>query len=319
MGWIHQQLQTGAQAVGSDPALLGFGIAVLALLVIGTVWRLAAWWLGTSPPGRDRLRSLLTWWAIALAVVAAVLLGRIALCVLMAGVSAAALREYLRNMHPGRASMAAQAALYAGVVGLYACIAADAPLTVLLIVPAATIVVLLTVCLRYESTDRFLTTVGSFALAWGLCVCLPAIALVLPVETERAAVRAFVVLLVLTELNDIAAALIGKTLGRRKIAPTLSPNKTWAGTVGGLIVTAMVGALGILLLLHIAWPWGAVGGAAIGIAGFFGDLNMSAIKRDRGLDDSGDVLPGQGGVLDRIDSLTFTAPVFYLFLLGVGT
>jgi phosphatidate cytidylyltransferase len=102
----------------------------------------------------------------------------------------------------------------------------------------------------------------------------------------------------------------GKTLGRRAIAPSISPCKTWAGFLGGTMSATVMGAA-----LWRATPFGPAGAAAmafvITVTGFAGGLIMSAIKRGYGVKDYGSLIPGHGGVLDRVDSLCFAAPVFF--------
>jgi phosphatidate cytidylyltransferase len=102
----------------------------------------------------------------------------------------------------------------------------------------------------------------------------------------------------------------GKLLGKRKIAPHLSPNKTWEGFVGGVLSAAALGT-GMYRITPFA-PWqAAVIGLAVALLGFFGGIVMSAIKRDAGIKDYGHLIAGHGGMMDRIDSLTFAAPVFF--------
>lgn len=118
-------------------------------------------------------------------------------------------------------------------------------------------------------------------------------------------------LLFLTEINDVTQFLWGKSLGRHAVLPLVSPRKTWEGLLGGVGTTA---AAAVLLgpLLSPLTPLRALGtGLLIGICGFLGDVVMSAVKRDVGVKDSGTLLPGHGGILDRLDSLTFTAPLFF--------
>ena len=144
-----------------------------------------------------------------------------------------------------------------------------------------------------------------------------------------------VYLMILTETNDISQALWGRRFGRRKVVPRISPGKTWEGLLGGGLTTVVLAiALAPLLTpwapappdpdatgvapagLLVWWLWPAVVGLILCPAGFLGDIAMSALKREAGVKDSGDLLPGQGGMLDRIDSLTFTAPVFYYLMLA---
>ena len=104
--------------------------------------------------------------------------------------------------------------------------------------------------------------------------------------------------------------VFGKTLGKRPIVPRLSPNKTWEDTVGGIVAATLVGTL--LWWVTPFTPWAAaVIALLICLTGFAGGLVMSAIKRDRGVKDFGTLIEGHGGILDRIDSLCFAAPVFF--------
>ena len=114
--------------------------------------------------------------------------------------------------------------------------------------------------------------------------------------------------------GDIGAYAVGSRLGRRPIAPSVSPNKTWEGFVGGVLAAALIAAAVLPLDGSSGWLRGAVLGLAIGVAGFLGDLVASMVKRDLGLKDLGRLLPGHGGVLDRVDGLLFALPVGHLLL-----
>ena len=114
----------------------------------------------------------------------------------------------------------------------------------------------------------------------------------------------------LTEINDVMQFTWGKLLGKHKIIPKISPNKTWEGFIGGMISTTVIGYfLGFLTPLT-SYPLVFVS-FMIAFSGFVGDIVMSSIKRDIGVKDTGTLIPGHGGILDRIDSLVYTAPVFF--------
>ena len=127
-------------------------------------------------------------------------------------------------------------------------------------------------------------------------------------EGENAKLLLF--LLIVVQLSDMLQYSFGKTLGKRPIAPGVSPNKTWEGTVGGIASATLIG--GLLWWVTPFGPWAAAGIALlINLAGFAGGLCMSAIKRDRGVKDFGTLIEGHGRVMDRIDSLCFAAPIFF--------
>jgi len=113
--------------------------------------------------------------------------------------------------------------------------------------------------------------------------------------------------------GDSAAIFAGKHFGRRKLWPSLSPKKTWEGALANLLACIAV-SIPLGMWIGYAWPVGLACGFAAGICGQYGDLFESYVKRQAGLKDSGSILPGRGGVLDRIDSLLFTAPAVALIL-----
>ncbi|MFT3993872.1 MAG: phosphatidate cytidylyltransferase [Dysgonomonas sp.] len=117
-------------------------------------------------------------------------------------------------------------------------------------------------------------------------------------------------LIFLTEINDVMQFVCGKLFGKHKIVPQISPNKTWEGFVGGIISTIIISYF-LRFLTPLTVPQVLFVGFFIALAGFAGDIVLSAIKRDKGIKDMGDTIPGHGGIFDRIDSLSYTAPVFF--------
>ncbi|RMH13972.1 MAG: hypothetical protein D6695_02510 [Planctomycetota bacterium] len=120
-----------------------------------------------------------------------------------------------------------------------------------------------------------------------------------------------------TKSSDIGAFFVGRAIGRHKLIPWLSPGKTWEGFFGGLACSALVGALGVWAIdgWEAMSPWqGAVFGCVLAAAGQAGDLVMSLLKRDAGLKDAGQSLPGFGGILDVLDSVLLASPVAFWLL-----
>lgn len=114
--------------------------------------------------------------------------------------------------------------------------------------------------------------------------------------------------------GDISAYYVGSYLGRHKLAPSISPGKTIEGAIGGLAGNLLVGVIGkIFFLPALSWGFGILFFLAAGIAGQIGDLFESELKRSSKIKDSGGILPGHGGFLDRIDALLFASPVAYFF------
>lgn len=114
----------------------------------------------------------------------------------------------------------------------------------------------------------------------------------------------------ITEINDVFQFTWGKLLGRHAIIPKISPNKTWEGFIGGILTTTVLG-----YFLRFLTPFSVVESLVVSFviacAGFVGDVVVSAVKRDIGLKDTGTLIPGHGGILDRIDSLAITSVVFF--------
>lgn len=117
-------------------------------------------------------------------------------------------------------------------------------------------------------------------------------------------------LIFLTEINDVMQFVWGKIFGKHKIVPKISPNKTWEGFIGGVLSTILIGYF-LRFLTPLSVPEVLIVSTLVTFAGFAGDIVISAIKRDKGLKDMGDTIPGHGGVFDRIDSLSYTAPAFF--------
>ncbi|HCL5663464.1 TPA: phosphatidate cytidylyltransferase, partial [Escherichia coli] len=187
----------------------------------------------------------------------------------------------------------------------------------LLFIPLAGFLILATGQVLVGDPSGFLHTVS--AIFWGWIMTVFALShaawlLMLPTTNIQGGALLVLFLLALTESNDIAQYLWGKSCGRRKVVPKVSPGKTLEGLMGG-VITIMIASLIIgPLLTPLNTLQALLAGLLIGISGFCGDVVMSAIKRDIGVKDSGKLLPGHGGLLDRIDSLIFTAPVFFYFI-----
>ncbi|MCG0238000.1 MAG: phosphatidate cytidylyltransferase [Firmicutes bacterium] len=172
---------------------------------------------------------------------------------------------------------------------------------------------------RYTAADMGLTLAGVVYVGWLFAH--------FPLLRERPGdLRPLLFAFLITWVSDTSAYFVGRALGRRKLAPDLSPGKTVAGAAGGMILAALAGALGASSLLAGVAPvdsrWLPALGTALGAvgaaAGLVGDLAESALKRHVGVKDSGQLLPGHGGVLDRFDSALFTVPVVYYALLLLG-
>jgi phosphatidate cytidylyltransferase len=153
-------------------------------------------------------------------------------------------------------------------------------------------------------------------IQWGLMICVYCVSYAPAVfflkipgyEGQNGKLLFYFVLIV--QISDVLQYVWGKLFGRHKIAPAVSPSKTWEGFVGGILSATLIGAA-----LWWATPFTPLQSAGVALIitlmGFAGGLVMSAIKRDRGVKDYGTMIEGHGGVMDRIDSICFAAPVFF--------
>jgi len=307
-------------------------IMLLALMTAGTIIR----WIATSrstPERRSgRLASLRTWWILLLLTLGSVRLGATGVVVLLSVASAIGMDEFLAISTPSIGQRARRAWIAVIVIATYASILWLPQVDWRVAMPMLIVSSLVLPHLASDSPKAYLEHVGhalwgAMVLVWGIAHAAWLVARDLPPGDLETRAGWFLCLVVLTEANDILQALVGRAMGQHKILPRISPHKTWEGFLGGLILTPLVAvALQWTLQLETLTPslresvvmvplLGAMGGGVvIALAGFVGDLNMSCVKRDVGVKDGSMLLPGQGGMVDRIDSLSFTAPAWMLWM-----
>jgi phosphatidate cytidylyltransferase len=152
-------------------------------------------------------------------------------------------------------------------------------------------------------------------IQWGLMICVYCISyapalLTLDIRGYGPDAKLLLYFVIVDQLSDVLQYVWGKLAGRHKIAPSVSPNKTWEGFIGGILSATAIGTA-LWWMTPFSPPVAAAISLLITLLGFAGGLVMSAIKRDRGVKDYGTLIQGHGGILDRMDSLIFAAPVFY--------
>jgi phosphatidate cytidylyltransferase len=297
---------------------LGLGIlGVLALLMLGTI---AAFTLPVLQPGKwadlgPRMRS---WWVIVLLVGGALFAGWQAFTLLFALISFLALKEFLTLAPTRKEDRLVVLLAYASIIVNYGVIAVNNYQIYLVIVPVYLFVATAAAMAWIGRTDGFLATIG--IVHWGVVVCVYNLGFVAflmhtpNAEAPAGAPGLVFFLLFITQFNDVAQYCWGKAIGRTKITPKVSPNKTWEGAIGGWATSAAVFYLLAPAFTPLAPQHALLVGLVLPVAGFFGDITMSAIKRDLGVKDTSRLIPGHGGALDRLDSLTFTAPIYFHLL-----
>ena len=292
---------------------------VLALLIVASV---AGWILGrrvTSASGRATVANInariRAWWVMAGLFVIAVATGTVVSILLFSLISFLALREFVTLVSTRPADHRALfwsffviTPVQYGLVwfqwyGLF---------SILIPVYVGSFLAIRTVLAG--DTDRFLERVATNQ--WALMICVyfvshvPALLMLRIPGHERQAPTLMFFFVLVVQSSDVFQYVWGKSLGRRHLAPAVSPNKTWEGLIGGLVSATLLGTA-----VWWATPFSPAVAALMALVittmGFAGGLIMSAIKRDRGVKDYGALIGGHGGVLDRIDSICFAAPVFF--------
>ena len=303
-----------------DHAAAIYTAAVGTVLVAGTAAALVLSRRATSDAGRRTAANVAArvraWWAMAAVFGGTVWLGDGATCWLFGLMSFLALREMLTLAPTRRADHRSLFwAFFVLVPVQYAIVWAGWSELQATFLPVYAFGFLALRSAVAGDTTRYLERTAK--VQWGVLLCVyllsfaPAL-LTLDGRVERPW-RLLVFLVVVVQFGDVAQYVWGKLLGRHKLAEAVSPNKTWEGFVGGVLTAGGVGAA-----LHRATPFTAAGAGGLGLLvatlGVAGGLVTSAVKRDAGVKDYGSLLPGHGGMMDRIDSLTFAAPVFYLLV-----
>jgi phosphatidate cytidylyltransferase len=304
---------------GVEPMLLrGLG-GVVALLIAGTIAAAVAPRIASKKDFTNLRQRVNSWWVMIALLSLSLLLGWQATTALFFIVSFIALREFLSLAPMRREDRLIILAAYLAVLLNYYFVAIDNYGIYLVFIPVFCFLISPFLMACVGQTRGYLATAAT--VNWALITCAYSLGFIAflmrtPASENLPAGPSGLVflLLVATEANDVAQYVWGKFFGRHKILPRVSPNKTWEGFIGGWITTSA--------LLWFVGPFFApLSGAgrlwialALPLAGFAGDVTMSAIKRDVGVKDTSALIPGHGGMLDRTDSLTFTAPLYFHLL-----
>lgn len=266
---------------------------------------------------RELVLRMRSWWVMITIFAVAIALSRTTSLVFFGLVSFLALKEFLSMVPTRRADRRVLLWVYLAIVVQYIWVGQEWYGMFIIFVPVFMFLLLPALMVIHGETTGFLKAAGT--LHWGLMTCVFAIShaaylLVLHGDMPAGGAGLLLFLIFLTQGNDVAQYVWGRLFGRRKVAPSVSPNKTVAGYLGGLLTTGALAVAVAPYLTPMDWMHALVAGLIIGFAGFMGDVTISAIKRDIGVKDTGSLLPGHGGILDRIDSLTFTAPLFFHYV-----
>ncbi len=299
--------------------VLWFIACIFGFLIIASVTVTAMKRKNPQKNYRELGQRINSWWAMVTVFALAMVLSRNISLIFFAVISFLALKEFLSIIPTRRADrrvlfwayMAIPLQYYWIAIGWYGLFIIFIPVYLFLFLPFRMVLI--------GETKDFLRAAGT--LHWGLMTLVFSIShaaflLTLPAAKGSPAAGAGLLLFLvfITQANDIAQYIWGKTFGNHKIIPSVSPNKTWEGFVGGMLSSCVLAAIIAPILTPMNFWFSILAGGMLSLAGFIGDVTISALKRDVGVKDTGSLLPGHGGIMDRIDSLTFTAPLFFHFI-----
>lgn len=254
-----------------------------------------------------------SWWFMIAIFSLAILTSPVVSVIFFAFLSFLALKEYFSIVPLRKADRRALFWAYLAIPvqyyfvanGLYGLFIVFIPVWVFFLLPFRLIIA--------GQTEGFLDSTAK--ISWGLMITVFAVSHAAMLMQYSNALQGHVGLImflaVLNQGNDVAQYVWGKLFGKHKIVPKVSPKKTWEGFIGGALTTIAVAGLIAPLLTPFSLPFALFIGAVIAVTGFIGDVTFSALKRDLQIKDSGNLIPGHGGILDRIDSLSLTAPLFF--------
>jgi phosphatidate cytidylyltransferase len=295
-----------------------FGVlaGIVALLTVASLLGYALERRATKPESIATVRNLnartRSWWVMVLVVGGAILLGHTTTVVLFAILSFMALREFW-TLTPSRRGdhYALFLSFFVVLPYHYYLLGTEWYGMFIIFIPVYAFLLLPAVATLMGDTNEFLAR--SAKVQWGLMLTVFSIShapALLMLDTGVPSALLIVYLIIVVQLSDVFQYVWGKLIGKHRFSPNISPNKTIEGLVGGGLSAILVGTL-----LHRMTPFSPLQAAAVStvivVAGFFGGFVLSAIKRDLKAKDWGYIIEGHGGVLDRVDSLTFAAPLFF--------
>jgi phosphatidate cytidylyltransferase len=295
--------------------LAGVGTILIVASVIGEILRARLSPAGENPVIENLNARINAWWVMVICLALAFIAGKPGVVLLFALCSFAALREFLTLTTHNRADHWSLLACFFLILPLqYWFLATDWYGMYSIFIPVYAFLLLPVASALRGSTKDFLIRVSE--TQWALMICVycashvPALLYLQIPGFEGRNVILIAYLIFVVQLSDVLQYVWGKLIGRTRVAPNLSPSKTWEGLVGGTLSATAIGTA--LYWMTPFTPLQAAGMCLlITLMGFFGGLVMSAIKRDRGIKDWGHLIAGHGGFLDRLDSVIFAAPIFF--------
>ena len=300
-----------------DPQLLTVFGGILAVLAISSIIGFVVARVVKAPGAQSTIENLnkriRSWWVMCIVFSLTIVVGPIGSLVLFGAMSFLALREYITLVPTRRGDHQTLFWTFFFFTPLQYVLLGIGWLGFMIVIPVYAFLLIPTMMVIAGETESFLERASK--IQWGLVICVyclsyaPAL-LLLHIPGFGSDAKLLLFLVIVGQSSDVLQYVWGKLTGRHKIAPSVSPNKTWEGFVGGILTATAIGTA--LWWMTPFTPLVAAGmSLLITLMGFSGGLVMSAIKRDRGVKDFGTMIEGHGGILDRMDSMIFAAPVFF--------
>lgn len=284
--------------------MLFLTLLIASLLLIATLFIEYQIYQHTTAERLNNRKRIHSWWGIFVLCLIVFYAGNITLALFVLGLSLWAISEFLRLLKH-RISLSHTLLTIALIAAYY--LATPYLLTLpryysvlLLLLPIILMLLSLIIHPKFTTPLVIITAVSSLIL----------------IDTfSQQSGLLLLYLISITALNDILQYMTGKLFGKHHFAPTLSPNKTYEGAAGGLLLSSMIGTLTLPFILPINWQIALLIASTLSLCGMLGDLYISYFKRRAQVKHTGNSIPGHGGLLDRIDSLLLTAPLFAVSVL----
>ncbi len=291
---------------------------ILGLLLVASASRLFLNWKNPETDYTELQKRIQSWWVMIAILFSVLVINKTTAIIFFGFLSFLALKEFLSIVPMRLSDRRAIFWAYLAIPVQYYWISEEWYGMFIIFIPVYMFLFLPFRMVLVGETKGFIKAVG--VIHWALmltvfCISHIAYLLILPVKNFNAGSIGLVLfLLFMTQFNDVCQYVWGKLTGKHKIIPKVSPNKTWEGFLGGLGSITISSGFIAPLLTPLNFTQGVFAGLLISVGGFVGDVVISSVKRDLQIKDSGYLIPGHGGILDRLDSLTFSSPLFFHFI-----
>ncbi len=293
-------------------------VLILGILIIATIITSLLKIKNRDKDYTELHQRVISWWWMIGLVFSFLILGKNTAIIFFAFLSFLALKEFISIVPIRQVDRNAIFWIYLSIPFQYYWVAAEWYGMFIIFIPVYLFLLVPVRMVLKGETQGFIRSAG--ILHWAAMLTVFSIShvaylLVLPEKEMMAGGIGLVLfLLFMTQFNDVSQYVWGKCFGKHKIVPKVSPNKTWQGFIGGVVTITVLAGMIAPYLTPLNRLEGYIAGAIISVSGFWGDVVISSVKRDLHIKDIGNLIPGHGGILDRMDSLIYTAPLLFHYI-----